>query len=133
MLSEEDKVKARHHMGYLNVQEASTFVLGIPAGVQTQFMIENAWGKILPHAENLFRTLLCRLDEIEAQVYGGSDMADVLKTGSIEVNPDRLKELAKYYRLAQQGLANLLGVVPNPFDLRDWVRAGGGINVPVCG
>lgn len=133
MLTDEEKTKIRHHMGYLNVAETQTFVLGIPAGVQTQFMIEGAFGKILPHAENLVRTLLCRLDEIEAQVYGGSDLADVMKTGSIEVNPDRLKELGKYYRLAQQGLANLMGVPPNPFDMRDWVRAGGGMNVPVGG
>ncbi len=34
--------------------------------------------------------------------------------------------------MAQQGAANLLGVPPNPFDMRDWVmNASGGISVPV--
>ncbi len=131
-LSDEDKVKIRHHMGYLNVQATSTFVLGVPAGVQTQFMIEGAWDKVLPQAENLLRVFLCRCDEIEAKVYGGTDLADVETTGNITVNRKRLSELGQYYRIAQQGMANLLGVPPNPFDMRDWVRAGGGMNVP-CG
>jgi hypothetical protein len=131
MLTEDEKVRIRHHLGYLNVQEAQTFVLGIPAAVQTQFMIEGAFAKVLPQAENLLRTLLCRCDEIEKQVFGGSDLADVTKTGNIEVNPKRLADLARYYRIAQQGMTNLLGVTANPFDMREWVMSGVGINVPV--
>jgi hypothetical protein len=132
MLTLEEKAKLRHHMGYLNVQEAATFVLGIPAGVQTQFMIELSWDKILPEAENLVKIMLCRLDDVEKEVYGGIDLASVTATGSIQVNPNRLRELGKYYVLAQQGIANLLGVMPNPYDMRDWVQnAGGGMSVPV--
>lgn len=131
MLTDEEKVKIRHHMGYLNVHAAATFQLGIPAGVQTQFMIEGAWDKVLPHAENLLRVLLCRCDEIELEVYGGIDLASIESTPAITVNRKRLSELGSYYRMAQQGMANLLGVVPNPFDMRDWVRAGGGMNCPV--
>ena len=131
-LSDEEKARIRRHLGYLNVSAASTFNLGVPAALQTTFMIEGAWDKILYASEELVRTDLCRCDQIEAQVFGGSDLADVLETGSVKVNPDRLKELAKYYRIAQQSLANHFGVVPNPFDLRDWVQAGGaGINCPV--
>lgn len=130
-LSDEQKARVRHHLGYLNVSAASTFQLGVPAALQTTFMLEGAWDKILPAAEPIVLKLLCRLDELESQVYGGTDLADVLETGAIKVNPDRLKELGKYYRLAQQSLANLFGVVPNPFDLRDWVQAGGGVNCPV--
>ncbi len=132
MLTNEEKAKLRHHLGYLNVQAAATFQLGIPAAVQTQFMIEGAWDKVLPEAENLLKILLCRMDDVEAEVYGGIDLASVTATGNIQVNPDRLKILAKYYCMAQQGAANLLGVPPNPFDMRDWVmNASGGISVPV--
>lgn len=132
MLTEDEKVRLRHHFGYLNVTEAQTFVLGVPAAVQTQFMIEGAFNKILPAAENLLRKHLCRMDEIEEHVFGGKDLADVNKTGNVEVNRKRLSELAGYYRIAQQAAANLLGVVPNPFDQRSWVSTGdGGINAPV--
>ncbi len=96
MLTNEEKAKLRHHLGYLNVQAAATFQLGIPAAVQTQFMIEGAWDKVLPEAENLLKILLCRMDDVEAEVYGGIDLASVTATGNIQVNPDRLKILAKY-------------------------------------
>ncbi len=132
-LSDEEKARIRAHLGYLNVSAVATFNLGVPAALQTTFMIEGAWDKILQPADVLVRKYLCQLDKIEAQVFEGSDLADVLETGATKVNPERLKELAKYYRLAQQSLANLFGVIPNPFDLRDWVMtgAGGGLNCPV--
>lgn len=131
MLTAEQKMKARHHLGYLNVQAAATFNLGIPAGVQTQFMIEGAWDKILPEAENLVAVLICRLDDVEREVFGGIEFASITATGSIQVNPTRLKELAKYYLIAQESLANLLGVPPNPFDQRSWLASAGGVNCPV--
>lgn len=131
-LTDEEKAKIRAHMGYLNVGSASTFNLGVPAALQTTFMIEGAWDKVLPVAENLVRTYLCRLDEIEAEVFAGSDLADVLETSNIKINPNRLRDLAKYYLIAQESLANLLGVPPNPFDMRSWIQTNsGGINVPV--
>lgn len=129
----EEKARIRHHFAYVNVSAVATFQLGIPAALQTTFMIEGAWDKILPEAEDLARKLLCRMDQVEEAVFGGIDLADVLETGSVKVNPDRLKELAKYYRIAQQGLANMLGVPPNYFDMREWVNTGasGPLNVPV--
>lgn len=130
VLSEHDKARARHHLGYLQVEAAQTFVLGVPAGVQTQFMSEGAFNRVLPSGVDRFLRLLCRLDEIEEEVYCGVDLASVNKIGDIEVNPDRLKELAKYYKFAQQGLANMLGITANPFDMREWLQ-GGNINVPV--
>lgn len=133
-LSDEEKARIRHHFAYVNVSAVATFQLGVPAALQTTFMIEGAWDKILPAAEGIVRKLLCRLDQIEDQVFGGSDLADVLEVGSTKVNPERLKELAKYYRLAQQSLGNLFGVPPNFFDMRDWVNAGaGGLNCSVRG
>lgn len=113
-------------MGYLNVQAASTFQLGVPAAVQTQFMIEGAWDKILPAAEDAFAVILCRLDTIEAEIYGGIDLASVNQVATIQVNPNRFRELGKYYRMARDSLANLLGVPPNPFDMREIAIGGSG-------
>ena len=41
-ITEDERARGRHHLGYMQVQEASTFVLGVPSGVQTAFMIEGA-------------------------------------------------------------------------------------------
>ena len=132
MLTNEEKARIRHHMGYLNVQAAATFQLGVPAALQTTFMIELAFTKILPEAENMVKVFVCRMDEVEKQVFGNLDLAEIEATGSVKVDPKRLLKLAQTYKIAQEGLANLLGVPPNPFDMRSWLKSSGGINVP-CG
>jgi len=132
VIAEQDKVRARHHLGYLNVEAAQTFVLGIPAPVQTQFMIEGAMNRILPQALPKFLELLERLYCIECELFGGIDLASITSISDIVVRPERRKELAGYYQVARQGLANLLGTIPNPNDQRDWVN-GETINVPVYG
>ena len=65
MFTDEQKMKARHHLGYLNVGAVSTFVLGVPAALPTLFTVEGAWDKILPEAEILVDKYLCRLDQID--------------------------------------------------------------------
>lgn len=130
VISEGDKVRSRHHLGYLNVEQAQTFVLGIPAAVQTTYMIEGALNRILPQALPKFIELLDRLDCVECELWGGMDLASVNKISEIEVNPTRRKELAGYYQIARQALANLLGIIPNPYDQRSWV-AEAPLNVTV--
>jgi hypothetical protein len=129
-LAEQDKVRARHHLGYLNVEQAQTFVLGIPAGVQTQFMIEGALNRLLPQALPKFLEMLERLDCVECELFGGIDLASITSISDIVIRPERRKELSGYYQVARQGLANLLGIIPNPYDQRTWIDDGM-INVPV--
>jgi hypothetical protein len=138
MISESDKDRARGHMGYLAVQQASTFVLGVPAAVQTQFVIEGAWSKILPSAEARFRRYLDRLDMIERQIEEDTENVAVDRIDEIELRADELTQLIKRYKHWQGNLSNLLGVPPNPFDARPMLGqgyngAGSGINVPVTG
>ena len=129
-LTEDEKASARHHLGYLQVTAAQTFVLGVPAAVQTQFMIEGALVRVLPSGHARLRLLLCRLDEVEGEVFGGLDLASVDTVDEITVSAERLKKLAGYYKIAQQALGNLLGVPPNPWDMREWLM-GGALNVAV--
>jgi hypothetical protein len=136
VISEQDRVRARGHMGYLNGQAQSTFVLGVPAGVQTQFVIEGAFNKVLPQAEHLFRKYLDHLDQIEAQIVEDTENVAVTKVDEISLRDDELVQLVHRYKYWQGNLANLLGVPPNPFDQRPMFSAGwngfnGGINVMV--
>lgn len=138
MISEDDKVRARMHMGYLNVQSASTFVLGVPAAIQTQFMIEGAWDRILPGAESRFRRILDRLDKIEEQIEDDTENLAADKVDEIELRKDEFDELIKRYKHWQGSLGNMLGVLPNPFDQRPYLGAGwnggsNGLNVSVVG
>lgn len=129
----EEKVKIRHHLGYLNVQEAQTFVLGNPAAVETQFIIEGAMDRVLSAAEPEARRHLAILDGIECQMVADHELLAVNKIGEIEVRREEQEQLRKEYRYWRAGLANILGIYPNPFDRRYGMAndVGPAVNIPV--
>lgn len=125
--TEQERVKIRHHLGFLNVAEAATFVLGTPAAVETQFIIEGAMNRILDAALPEARRHIQILDQIEDQMVADHELLAVTKVGEIDIRKDEQEALENRYDRWRQSLANLLGVYPNPFDK----RRGPGINVPV--
>ncbi len=127
-LTPEEKVQVRHHLGYLNVQESQTFVLGVPAGVQTQFIIEGAMNRVMEVALPQVRRHVGILDKIESQMIDDQELLAVQSVDEIVINPEEMKKLKAEYLYWRQGLANLLGVYPNPYDGR---FAGRSMNVSV--
>ena len=134
-LTAAEKVKVRHHMGYLNVQDAQTFTLGTPASVETQFIIEGAMNRVLAEALPLLREILSELDRIEQQRRCNRENIQVTQLGEISINstgPDReLRQLVQEYDYTVDALANILGCVRNPFDKRKGHFGTGGVNVRV--
>jgi hypothetical protein len=128
--TEEEKVRIRHHLGYLNVAAAATFVLGAPAGVETTFIIESAMNKVLPAAETLARELIAKCDAVEAQLIENQELLAVTQVDEIGVRQDEFQALLHRYHYWRNGLANVLGVYPNPFDKR-FEGGAGSINLPV--
>jgi hypothetical protein len=126
-LTDDEKVKIRHHLGFLNVAEAYTFVLGTPAAVETQFLIEGAMIRILEVALPLVRKIVQVLDTIEQQMIDDLELLAVTKVGELDINPDEHPKLRVEYERWQGSLANALGIYPNPWDK----RAMGQINVTV--
>ena len=133
MLTPQEKVAGRKHMGYLGVQAASTFYLGIPAGVQTQFVIESSFTKLMPESEVEYRRLIAILDGVEAQIFDNQGNLAASKVGEIEINPREFEKLIQRYLYWQGCLGNLLGCIANPFDQRfaGWSGGGGGVNMSV--
>ncbi len=133
-LTPEEKVRIRHHLGYLNVQEAYTFVLGTPAGVETQFLIEGAMDRLLPTAVPLVRELVSKCDATEAQRFESQENLVAAQVGSITLRGrEEQRDLAHSYDHWRNALANALGTTPNPYDLRPDHGLAGGLNVPVRG
>lgn len=126
--TQEEKVRIRHHLGYLNVDAVQTFVLGSPAGVETQFLIEGAMNRVLPEALNLARNILAKCDFVEAQILDNQELLAVTAVGEITVRQDEFQALQGRYHYWRNGLANVLGCYPNPFDKR---FEGTGLNVSV--
>jgi len=131
ILSDAKKAKARHHLGYGGVQEAQTFAMGIPASVQTSFMIEGALNKLLPESLPLFDQLIAAMDGIETQMLGDQELLAVTQIDTIQIRPDEFKQLKLQYQHWQASLGNLLLIPPNPFDQRFGGLGGGGVNVRV--
>lgn len=128
-LTDQEKVKLRHHTGYLNVGEAATFVLGTPAGVETQFIIESAFDRVLEVALPEIRRHMQILDGIEEQMVTDHELLAVEKLGEITVNTKEQEKLTRRYDYWVESLCNLLGAYRNPFDRRLGSR---GINAKVA-
>jgi len=116
-------------MAYMNVAQAYTFVLGVPAGVETQFLIEGAMDKVLDSALPQLRKLIAVLDGIEQQKIENLELLAVTKVGEIEIRQDEQEALDKQYDFWRGKVANLLGIIVNPWDKSQ----GRGINARVIG
>lgn len=132
-----EKVKVRHHCGYLNVQEAQTFVLGTPAAVETQFIIEGAMNRIIEEAIPEVRRHLNILDASEEQMVMNQELLQITKIDTITINStgrDREQaQLRHTYNYWVDSLCNLMGITRNPFDKRLGHFGTGGINARVAG
>jgi len=129
-LTEHEKVKVRHHAGYLNVAEAATFVLGTPASVETQFIIEGAMNRVLEVALPEVRRHLQILDSLEEQMVFDHELLAVESLGEITVNNREQYQLTQRYDYWVNSLCNLLGAYRNPFDKR-WGSGGPSVNARV--
>ncbi len=130
-LTDDERVRIRHHLGFLNVSGAATFALGVPQAVEPMFAIERAFQLVLPTALGLVRLLLARCDATEAQRFDNQENLAVTSVCDIDLRADEQQALGKNYDYWRNALANALGVYANPFDKRD--IGGSGLNVPVLG
>jgi hypothetical protein len=130
-LTADEKVRIRHHLGYLNVDESSTFVIGLPAGVETQFMIEGSFSRLLAAALPQVRKLLQYCECTEEQRFSSQPNAVVKEVDGIKMGAeDEQLMLSRNYDYWRAALANMFGIPPNQFDMR---YGGGSLNIRVQG
>lgn len=133
-LTKEERARVRDHLGYPNHSAASTFQFGVPAAVQTLFMIEPAMDRLLPEAEGIFRTWLAEADELVAQFRSTKENDEVTEVGEIKLNPDFQRRWGSRYDYCTGRIANMLNVPCNPFDqTRQSGVFGGSMNLRVRG
>lgn len=114
----EEKARIRAHLGYTNVSAVQTFALGTPAAVEPAFIIERAMDVVLPEALHLARQYLEVLDRIDCQRLEDLELMAVNKVDEIEVRKEEQLQLRNEYLEWRGRLANLLGVMANPYDKR---------------
>jgi hypothetical protein len=128
-LTPAEKVQIRRHLAYLNVSVLSTFIVGLPAGVETQFLIERAMSTlILEDALPMIREVLCQLDAVEAQRASVRGSIGVEQIGNIKLRDPTaaLDALNREFVRLIGDLSNAFGVGRMPFDHR-----GGTFGIPV--
>lgn len=138
MFDPAEKERIRYHMGYLQVQPAASISYGIPAPIQTLFLLESAMDRLISGAEDRVRKLITTLDEIECRMLDGQNylMADQLADITIRKNHiDQLED--EYCRWAAR-LADTLGAPLYPGAVRfKRLFGAGGVNqagsIPVRG
>jgi len=127
------KDRIRYHLGYLSVNPASAITFGVPAPVQTLFLVESAMNLILPEAIPRVYNIIQIMDDIECQMVQGQQYLPANKLGELEIRKEHIEMLEdEYFRWACR-LSDVLGCPLYPFAERFQGRRKSRHNIPVSG
>ncbi len=129
LLTDEEKVRVRHHTGYPNSAQVATSLLGVPSSIETFFIIERAMDGVRPEAMTQVRRHLQILDVIEAQMVDDLELLAITSVGEITFRPDEQGKLVDRYLYWVDSMCNLFAIERNPYDAR--FSNGAGVNVKV--
>lgn len=121
-----EKERIRYHMGYLQVAPAAALTFGIPAPIQTLFLVESAMDRVLPAAEDRIRKLITVLDQIECRMLDGQNYLIADQLSDITIRADNIDKLEDEYCRWASRLADVLGSPLYPGAERFRRLRGGG-------
>jgi hypothetical protein len=133
-LDTQERERVRYHMGYLSVQPAASITFGLPAPIQTLFLLELAMDKILPEAEDRVRRLLTVLDGIECRMIDGQNYLVATQLDQMYIRTDHIEALEWEYSRWASRLSDELGapLYPGSHKFTKLFRNyGSGGNIPV--
>jgi hypothetical protein len=132
VLSEEEKARIRHHLGYILTDPVSSIQLGVPRASQPQFLVEGQMNRIPDTAVGMIRRYVDILDKLEGTLLDAVSRFKASKLGEITLRDNETAMIeGEYFRWATR-LADDLGVPLNIYSER--FRSGTGalpINIPV--
>lgn len=122
-------------MGYLSVAPAASITFGLPAPIQSLFLVELAMNNLLPEGEDRIRRLIALLDQIECQMIEGQAYLVANKVDELEIRQDNIDKLEDEYSRWASRLADQLGapLYPGSTKFRKLFRDVGAGNIPVRG
>ena len=129
-LTDAEKERARHHLGYPQVQPSASIQWGIPRPIQTAFLVESAMNNIIAAAEPRVRSMLCTLDGLETKLIEAQDYLVAQKLEDITLRDGHPDLLEREYQRWAGRLADLLGVPLYAFSTK-FRQAGTVSNVRV--
>lgn len=128
------KARIKHFLKYPAWQSVSNGVqLGIPAGAQAMFLVDQAFERLLPGGEASAIADLEQLECIESQLCDARKRFKATKLGDLQVNGREAEQLKGELEFWRQRLSDDLGAPVNPYTLEYGGGGGGGINARVIG
>lgn len=135
-LTEEERVRVRYHLGYLNVSPVSAIGLGYPSAQHALFLVENSMDRLIPAAVSRLREIVSTLDQIECQMRDALSRLKAASVGEVKLrgsagDASEGDLLEREYRRWAERLADHLGVSLNVYSAR-FSAASDPINLPVA-
>lgn len=109
-LTQEEKARARYHLGYMGVQSAASLAFGIPRPQQTLFLVESALQLLQPEFDDKVRQILGIMDGVECRLQAAQDRLAAKRIDQLELRDDEPSQLEAEYRRWGYRLADILGV-----------------------
>lgn len=101
--------RVRYHMGYLSTAPAASINFGLPAPIQTLFLVDLAVTLLLPEGVDRVRRILTILDRIEDKMIDGQDYLVANKIDGLEIREDHIDKLEDEYCRWASRLSDELG------------------------
>lgn len=134
--TDQEKNRIKHFLSYPDwSQLAQSIQLGIPAGAQPLFLVEQAFQLVTPDARDTVRRDLCECEDIECQLSDSRGRFKATRLGELYLNPDEPVMLRRELLFWTTRLADDLGVLQDPYSSMMYRLAGdvGGYNARVVG
>jgi hypothetical protein len=118
-LTPPQRARIAYHLGFPGISQATAIALGFPAASHTRFILESALERLLPDYEPMVLRALTECECIDGQLADArKNRIQVSSVDTINLRgPGELEDLEDQYSLWTDKLADLLGVVKNPFSL----------------
>jgi hypothetical protein len=108
-LTDEEKARAKYHLGYLGAAPAASITFGMARPIQTLFLVETALSNLLPAFDDKVRQILGVMDGVECRLVEAQDRLAAKRIDNLELRDDEPTQLEAEYRRWGYRLADLLG------------------------
>lgn len=125
-----EQARIKHFLSYPDWQSLTNGInLGVPAGNEALFLLEQTFKRLSPEAEDSVRRDLCECESIECQLSEARKRFKTAKVGEVVMNKEEVAMLKDELHYWGVRLADDLGVVRDPYSQADHIGlSGGGIN-----
>lgn len=129
--TDHQKSRIKHFLKYPDWQSLSNGIgLGIPAGYQSMFLVEQSFQRLTSGGEQSVLVDLENLECIEKQITSARSRMKATSIGDLKVNPQEVQALTGELEEWRQRLSDDLGAPVNPYTMES---RSGGINARVIG